>query len=244
MRLIPVIDILNQQVVRGIAGRREEYRPIQSALTPSTNPRDVALAIREQFGFEDLYVADLDAITLQRIDKTLYTDLMSLGYRVWLDSGSGDVDRVLGLTDTGVHRVIVGLESCPNPVIARRIAQQFPVDNLVFSLDLKNGVPLASHHWARTTDLIADQVIEAGFRSLIVLDLAGVGTGGGVPTDRLCWGLRQRYGTDIELITGGGIQSPSDLSPLRSIPVDGVLIASALHVPSTWIRKSTESRTT
>src|SRR5205085_9347687 len=60
--LLPVIDLMQGEVVHGIAGRREEYRPIVSILAESTKPLAVARAFREEFGFNELYLADLDAI--------------------------------------------------------------------------------------------------------------------------------------------------------------------------------------
>jgi len=62
MKILPVLDVMGGVVVRGIAGRRSEYRPIVSRLTASTDPGDVAEAFRQHFGFDQLYLADLDAL--------------------------------------------------------------------------------------------------------------------------------------------------------------------------------------
>src|SRR5438270_567379 len=50
MRVIPVLDLKGGQVVRGIGGRRAEYRPIISVLTDSAKPLDVARAFRVGMG--------------------------------------------------------------------------------------------------------------------------------------------------------------------------------------------------
>ena len=62
MRILPVIDLKGGLVVRGVAGRRQEYRPVVSRLTPSSRPIDVAGAFRDHLGLDHLYLADLDAI--------------------------------------------------------------------------------------------------------------------------------------------------------------------------------------
>ena len=62
MRVIAVLDIMGGVVVRGIAGRRSEYRPIRSSLCSSSEPAAVARAIVERFGLQEFYIADLDAI--------------------------------------------------------------------------------------------------------------------------------------------------------------------------------------
>src|SRR5262249_61384230 len=62
MRLIPVLDVRDSMVVRGVGGRRSEYRPVVSRLTSSTAPLDVARALVDSFHPRELYLADLDAI--------------------------------------------------------------------------------------------------------------------------------------------------------------------------------------
>ena len=75
---------------------------------------------------------------------------------------------------------------------------------------------------------VAARVFECGVRSLILLDLAGVGEGRGVPTLELCRSVRE-LSPDVEIITGGGVRDAADLEALDRAGVDGVLIASALH---------------
>src|SRR5438132_1291434 len=58
-RIIPVIDVMGGVVVRAVAGRRDQYRPLVSRLTNSTDPRDVAQALRDHTGTRHLYLADL-----------------------------------------------------------------------------------------------------------------------------------------------------------------------------------------
>ena len=62
---------------------------------------------------------------------------------------------------------------------------------------------------------------------MIVLDLAAVGTGQGTPTLELCGALKQKY-PQLEIITGGGVNSAEDLARLEWC-CDAALIASAIH---------------
>ena len=62
LKIIPVIDVLGGVVVHAVRGRRKEYQPLKSGLCESTDPVDVAAALKA-LGFSELYVADLDAIT-------------------------------------------------------------------------------------------------------------------------------------------------------------------------------------
>src|SRR5438128_4087097 len=87
MRVIPVLDLLGGQVVRGVAGRRHEYRPVVSRLTPSAQPLDVARAFRAAFGLTELYLADLDAIAGAAPALPTYVTLQSAGFRLLVDAG-------------------------------------------------------------------------------------------------------------------------------------------------------------
>ena len=62
MKVIPVIDVLGGVAVNAVKGMRQEYQPLKSSLCKSADPVDVAAAFRT-FGFKELYMADLDAIT-------------------------------------------------------------------------------------------------------------------------------------------------------------------------------------
>src|SRR5438270_7483329 len=90
MRLIPVLDVLNGTVVRGVGGRRSEYRPIVSRLTSSTDPVDVARALVEVFQPTELYLADLDAIAGTPPAVGTYRAIRELGVRLWVDAGVCD----------------------------------------------------------------------------------------------------------------------------------------------------------
>lgn len=235
MRVIPVLDLLRGEVVRGVAGRRTEYRPIVSQLGCDAQPMQVAQALRTAFGFEEMYVADIDAIEGREPHWDVYRALLAERWRVWLDVGLNAWRRAQQLADLHVagHTiagVIVGLESLPHFELLRELLKLIGPERLVFSLDLKQGQPLTSQPaWQSLAPLdIARQVLDLGVRRWIVLDLAGVGVSGGINTLPLCTELRQLVPT-IELITGGGVRGLDDLAAARAAGCNGVLVASALH---------------
>ena len=94
MRILPVLDLLGGLVVRGVAGKREEYRPIQSTIAADARPETVARALAEKFGFEEAYVADLDAIMFPPEQREHYVScygaIASTGLVPWIDAGIGD----------------------------------------------------------------------------------------------------------------------------------------------------------
>jgi phosphoribosylformimino-5-aminoimidazole carboxamide ribotide isomerase len=233
MKVIPVIDLLGGQVVRGVGGRREEYRPIVSRIAADAHPATVARALVEQFGFDTVYVADLDAIMHQRPDPAAWREIANHGLRLWLDAGIGDrtfARRVIESLRSVVADfvLIVGLESLLSLEELLAITKQW--DFPVMSLDLRAGAPLTRiSNWKDATPLgIAGELETYGVRELIVLDLADVGQNSGTSTLELCRQLRQRSGRQ-RLIAGGGVRGLDDLAALADAGCDAALVASALH---------------
>jgi HisA/HisF family protein len=249
MRIIPVLDIMGGVVVRGVAGRRSEYRPIETPLCSSAEPAVVARAIIERFGTTEFYIADLDAIAGGEPAWEIYETVAATGSRLWVDAGVGDVGRAEALTDfrpagAPLAGIIVGLESlAPARADSNQpsdhdhvqdaiapILRAVGADRLIFSLDLKNGQPLTTvSTWHTLTPIdIARSAIAAGARRLIVLDLANVGVSGGVGTLALCQAIRAEH-PQVEIIAGGGVRGPADLQQMAAAGCNAALVASALH---------------
>ena len=238
MRLIPVLDILNGIVVRGVGGRRSEYRPIVSRLTAATDPVEVARALIEAVRPAELYLADLDAIVGCPPAVGTYRAIRELGVRLWVDAGVCDGNGARAVAAAGCD-VVAGLETVMGPEALREVVNAVGPDRVVFSLDLRDGVPL--REWPdrgggppglpdqfRQAWRPVPTVVDLGVRCLIVLDLARVGGGTGTGTDDLCRELATVY-PDVEVIAGGGVAGPDDLKRLEACGVRGVLVASTLH---------------
>jgi phosphoribosylformimino-5-aminoimidazole carboxamide ribotide isomerase len=235
MRVIAVLDLMRGAVVRGVAGERQTYRPIESRLTRETSPAGVAAALLDALPQRALYVADLDAIAGGEPNWAAYESIAALDVRLWVDAGAGDAARCRRLAEFGVaggslDYVVVGLESLAAPAALAAACSALGADRAVFSLDLKAGAPLCdAANWANKTAMeIADDAVAAGFRRMIVLDLSGVGMGQGVAAVELCRKLHQRH-RDVELISGGGVRGLADLRALADAGCGAALVASALH---------------
>ncbi len=228
--ILPVLDLMGGVVVRGVAGRRDTYQPISSELVDSAEPDRVARAFQEKLGLHRFYVADLDAIEHDRPSLSMIERLADNQRQVLVDAGLRDIERARALLDHGATAVIAGLETLPGPQLLQRLVDAIGPDRLIFSLDLKQGVPMVDPTvWPDPRPLeLADSAIAAGVKQLIVLDLAGVGTGSGLPTLPLCRQIREKH-PDVALITGGGIRNRDDIVSAARAGVDSVLVASALH---------------
>jgi len=235
MRIIPVMDLKSGQVVRGVAGRRAEYAPIKSTLVADSQPTTVAAAFAGSFGFQEVYLADIDAIAGDEPDWEAYRAIIAQLPQLLLDAGAGKLARVRQVVrfyeeEQIAGGIIVGLESVQNPADLAAVFNELPPDHAVFSLDLLAGQPISQTvAWQNMpAEQIAALAVEIGFRRLIILDIAQVGSNQGVSVSPLCRKLRTSF-PDIELFSGGGVRGKDDLAELANSGCDAVLIATALH---------------
>jgi phosphoribosylformimino-5-aminoimidazole carboxamide ribotide isomerase len=228
MRVIPVIDLQRGVAVHAVRGDRERYRPLRSRIAEGSDPVDVTRALRERFGLDELYVADLDAIAGGSGSPEVLAALAREG-RVMVDAGAATTTAVARLLELGVARVVIGTESLPGVEAFRRLRAELPDAPLVLSLDLRGGQVLSPDPalaGAAAVDALA-RLVDAGAREAIVLDLARVGSGEG-PDVPLLGELRSRF-PDVELLAGGGVRHAGDLRALAGAGAAGALVATALH---------------
>lgn len=235
MQIIPVIDLLGGQVVRGIGGRRSEYRPIESQLARGSDPGAIAAAFVEHFGATVCYVADLDAIERGQYQVAAWKAIADAGWKLWLDAGIGNTERRAWVSDQCCDNrleadLVIGSETLCSEEELLRLADSVQARRMIFSLDLKGGRVLS--RIARWTSLAPHEVVTravaAGITRIIVLDLADVGAGGGTRTLELCRRLHAEN-PDVELIAGGGVRSLDDLEQIARAGCNAALVASALH---------------
>jgi len=227
MRVIGVIDLKDGIAVHAVRGERERYRPVRSVIAPDGgDPLALARAFRSELALEELYVADLDAITGS---GALSPCLGALAHEahVMVDAGVSEPQRARALTELGVQRVIVGTETLSGPDALDRLLADIP--GLVLSVDLRDGRLLSPD--PRLTGLAAPDALarlyRPALREAIVLDLARVGSGAG--TDVELFAELHAAFPDLELLAGGGVRDVEDLRALGAAGAAGALVATALH---------------
>lgn len=230
MQIIPVIDIRNGIAVRAVAGERSGYRAIQSRLTESVEPAEVLQAIRQSFQCASCYVADLDAIERQQMNRCSIAEIVSLGGSLIVDAGATSVEQIEDLFDIGVDKVVLSSESIGDLSLLDAMVERSDPDSCIFSIDLKHGRLLGCDPaWDGKAPVdLARYVLECGIRELIILDLAAVGIGRGIPTLQLCQNIK-RLSPDVRIVSGGGVDSAACVANAAHAGLDGLLIASALH---------------
>ena len=219
------------------AGDRARYRPVSSVLAPRRPGDALALvqAYRDLAGVRECYVADLDAIQGGDLQRGLLSELIRAAYprRLLVDAGASDPAAALEVLALGAGAAVVGLETLHRLDDLAAIVAAAGPERIVFSLDLRLGRPVLSARAAEglaarlEAEDLALRAVRAGVRSVLVLDVARVGTGGGLDLE-LLRRLRRRAPA-VRLLSGGGISGPDDLARLEEAGCDGALVATALH---------------
>jgi phosphoribosylformimino-5-aminoimidazole carboxamide ribotide isomerase len=247
--IIPVMDLMIGQVVWAKGGNRDAYRPLESRLTNSSQPLDVAKAIFAQTGCDWLYVADIDSFAGANPSWPVFESLTDSGFRLLIDANwllEQRIDQAIErFGDSDNVKLIVSTETI-------RSADQFSVFQKligagitpVFSLDMRGPEIIAKDSdIARLTPLeLVHQAWQAGVRHLIQLDLTTVGQGASdcnAPvenglddqrSDRLSL-LREIADElpELVLISGGGMRNDKDCQQILSSGCQHVLVASAIY---------------
>jgi HisA/HisF family protein len=218
MEIIPVIDVRSGTVVRARMGRRDEYRPISTPLSRTSEPVDVARGLFSIYPFATLYVADLDAIegrgdncaALAQL-KAAFPDLT-----LWVDNGIArlaEAERWLG-ADLG--QLVLGSESQADTTLVRRLAED---PRVVLSLDFRGA------EFQGPRELLAESACWPA--RVIAMTLAKVGSGAGPDMDVLA-AVRKAAGARM-IYAAGGVRDAGDLTALARAGLAGALVASCLH---------------
>jgi phosphoribosylformimino-5-aminoimidazole carboxamide ribotide isomerase len=230
-RVIPVLDLKGGQAVRAIGGDRQHYAPLRTQLHADSQPLGVAQGYRDRLGLRELYLADLDAIAGNPPSGALYRAIGGLGLALWVDAGIRDRAGVDSLLAAGVPTIVAGLETVRGPAALEEIRSALRPEQLVFSLDLRGGVPVVPDdaEWPVADPFeLACLALGLGIRRLLLLDLARVGTGRGTGTAGLLARLRS-HGPAVEITVGGGIAGRAEVQALAQAGASAVLLGSAFH---------------
>jgi len=247
MRVVGVLDLLADRAVHARGGQRSLYEPVVMVAGEPIQPGhapSLARAYIDRLGLDEIYVADLTAIAASverahhrqrsraeppRHASTL-DGITACGAVVWLDAGIATPDDARHAMHLGATRVVVGLETLPSWRALEEICHLVGPPHVSFSLDLRDGAPISSLHLVsgRTRpETIVELAAAAGVSSVIVLELARVGTSAG-PDVEMIEAVRRAVPV-VNLFAGGGVRGPEDLHRLADAGCHGALVATALH---------------
>ena len=214
MEIIPVIDLKGGVAVRARMGERASYAPIESPLSRSSDPVDVARGYLGLHGFRRIYVADLDGIEGRGRDDRMLVRLRAAfpDIELWVDNGLQDEPACRAWLRQGLGRLVLGSESQSDETLPGRLGA-------VLSLDFRGESFIGPPRLLDDAGLWPDEVI--------VMTLARVGSGLGPDLVRL-EAVRHKA-PRARVYAAGGVRDAVDLAALEAERVAGALVASALH---------------
>jgi phosphoribosylformimino-5-aminoimidazole carboxamide ribotide isomerase len=222
LKVIPVIDLLNGVVVHAKKGDRAAYQAIHSLLTNSSQPLDIVAALLDVYPFQQLYIADLNAIQKLNItQENNYNVIATIKERypaleLWIDAGISN-NAELNFWQKLDIRLVIGSEKFSN--IADYMSLYFQDKNYILSLDY---MPLG---YQGPIELLTNT--EYWPQNVIVMSLSNVGANHGVNVDLMHKTLARAKGFNI--IAAGGIRNVDDLVTLKEMGISAALLATALH---------------
>ena len=217
MNIIPVIDLKDGLVVCAQQGQRETYTPINSKLCNSSAIEDVIDCYLSIYPFENIYIADLNAITRKCTNEKLINTMINKYPMIefWVDCGE-NIKNLSAIPDIN-YRPIIGSESQKT---ITNFDVKLPFNNYILSLDFfpKQG-------YLGPIELINDPKLWP--EDIIIMTLDKVGKKSGPDFERLkCF---QQKAADKNFIAAGGIRDLEDLMRLKKMGINHALVASALH---------------
>jgi phosphoribosylformimino-5-aminoimidazole carboxamide ribotide isomerase len=218
MDIIPVLDLKNGVVVHAHMGRRDQYRPIETPLSPSSMPADVARGLLAIYPFKTFYVADLDAIERKGNNNgalaRLRNDFPHLA--LWVDNGVNDLSEARQWLDADLGHLVLGSESQTDDRLVTGCGGD---ERVILSLDYRGDTflgPVAlqnnAHAWPS---------------KIIVMTLARVGSESGPDMHRL--NAIKSKAPEKQIYAAGGVRDATDLASLARHGIAGALIATSLH---------------
>ena len=235
-----MLDLMIGQIVLAQAGNRDEYRPVETPLTFSSHPLEVAKAMFNQTSCDWLSLADIDSFAGANPNWGVYNELLNHGFGLWIDANWLIDDRFKQIPEKIESperlKVILSSETLSTLEQFSKFGQLIEQGiQPIFSLDRKSGQTITQP--GELSELgpleLVQEAYRHGVQSLIVLDLDSVGTMKGVQEADvgvvpLIREIKSEL-SDMEITSGGGIREVDDVELLLQAGCQHVLVASAIH---------------
>ena len=218
MQVVPVLDLKGGVVVHARMGQRDQYRPIKTPLSPTSNPIDVARGVLSVYPFSSFYVADIDAIAGEGNNDAALAELVAefSDSTFWVDNGITEWASAQRWLDADLGDLVLGSETQRDDAVLSRLCKD---DRVILSLDFRGDVFIGPAGLLGNVDAWPSRVI--------AMTLARVGSAMGPD-----WGLLETLKNACggrHVFAAGGVRHADDLSALADRGIAGALVASCLH---------------
>ena len=211
MDIIPVLDILDNKVVKAIKGDRANYKPVSSKLYNSTEPVEIIKQLSKRYSPHIIYIADLDAISANNVNHTLFNKILNM------------FPKIVFWIDTGINNI--------------KLIKKFKNYVPIFCSEKSKGFDLVSN---QNSDYIFSLDIDSGFlgtkpihkhkrylpKKIIIMDFLQIGSENKFNHKNAIKFIRN---DKRDYYIAGGIKNILDIKKAKQIGAKGVLVNSILH---------------
>ncbi|MCS7083678.1 MAG: 1-(5-phosphoribosyl)-5-[(5-phosphoribosylamino)methylideneamino]imidazole-4-carboxamide isomerase [Aquificaceae bacterium] len=221
-RIIPAIDLLNQQVVRLKAG------DFSSAKVYSKNPEEIAKRLSDA-GFKTLHVVDLKGSLLGNSQELKILERLRSVFAGIIQFGGGlrSQDMVRRLNTIGINRFVIGTLALKDQELFVKIVEEFP-QKVILSIDSKGG-KVATDGWSFRAEVSPKELItyfdKLKLWGYLSTDIEKDGTLKGVNPE---FYKELKRETQKPIIASGGVASIDDVKTLLDV-ADFVIVGKALY---------------
>lgn len=224
MKIIPVIDILDNKLVRLEKGK------FQSSKIYLDNPLEVAKTF-DGFGFEWLHIVDLSGSKSGKISTIDLLDKIKNQTRLKIQFGGGirslaDAKQLINYVD----RIIIGSLSVTDKNEFEKIISEIGEQKIICAVDVKDEKVMIKG-WTVDSELTLQNHIDycssVGIKNFLVTDIQRDGMLSG-PNIILYSKLITNY-PSLNFIASGGISSYDDLINLKKINSYAVVVGKAIY---------------
>ena len=228
MRIIPAIDLINNQCVRLTKG---DYNTKQIY---NENPLLVAKEF-EAAGIQDLHLVNLDAAKSYNEFNNLYTSILNTitsSTNLNTDFGGGikSNEAIFAAFKAGAKQVTGGSIAVKDEALFSSWIETFGGEKIILGADVLDE-KISIGGWQENTSInlfpFLEKYIEKGIEYVICTDISKDGMLDG-PAINLYRKILSEF-PDIKLIASGGVSSIEDVYELNELNLNGVIIGKAIY---------------
>ena len=224
MRIIPAIDIIDGKCVRLTKG---DY---STKKIYNENPLEVAKEF-EANGIQYLHIVDLDGAKSNNIVNHKILESIATKTSLQIDFGGGiKTNEAVQLAfDCGAKQITGGSIAVSNSEIFSGWISKYGADKIILGADCNNR-KIATNGWLKESELdvidFIDSYQKKGIQHVICTDISKDGMLQGASNELYREILKA---TGISLIASGGVSCMNDLSQLKEIGCEGVILGKAIY---------------
>lgn len=224
MKLIPAMDLIDGRCVRLYQGQwqQQDYFPY--------DPIEWAKA-NEAAGISRLHMIDLDGAFSgnPKNESVLKAVRKAVNLPIQIGGGIRHIEQAKRLIAEGFE-VVLGTMLFKDPTACEKLIRLYP-SKLTASVDCRNGQVMLEG-WTQVSGIsnldFAKQCLYQGLNRLVYTDIGKDGTLSGANLEELSQLMSLQKENPFTLIASGGIGSLEDLSALKQIGVQEVIVGRAL----------------